>query len=96
MPSGGAFISLRIRRMDKSHASNTWIFHVVMPLTALRFLSPFQAMEDWLSEWEIPYEVVPLNVGDTALLIRFPTEDFAHAFIAVEKEMAMAALPGLH
>jgi hypothetical protein len=53
-------------------------------------------MEDWLSEWEIPYEVEPLNVGDTALLIRFPTEDFAHAFIAVEKEMAMAALPGLH
>ncbi|MGO4741702.1 hypothetical protein AB4099_34725 [Bosea sp. 2KB_26] len=82
--------------MDKSHGSNTWIYHVVMPLTAPRFLSRLQAMEDWLSEWEIPYEVVPLHIGDTALLIRFPTEDFAHAFIAVEKDMARAALPGLH
>ncbi len=82
--------------MDKSHASATWIYHVIMPLTAPRFLSRLHVMEDWLSEWEIPHEVVPLQVGDAALLIRFPTETFAQAFIAVEKERAAAMGPSLH
>ena len=69
--------------MDRSEVSETWIYYVVIPIGDSQFLSRLHVMDSWLSEWQIPYEVLS-SFDYSALLIRFPTELFAHAFIAAD------------
>ncbi|MGO4678125.1 hypothetical protein AB4Z40_35260 [Bosea sp. 2YAB26] len=71
--------------MYRTEVSNTWIYHVAIPIAGHHFLSRLQVMDKWLTEWEIPYRVIPTEIGDSALLIGFPTERFARAFILAEE-----------
>lgn len=51
------------------------------------FLSRLEAMERWLGEWNIPYQVVPSVPHDAALVLRFPRDRFARAFAAMQRGM---------
>lgn len=56
----------------------TWTYEVLIPLQGQDFLNRLQAMDSWLTEWEITYQIGA--VDGSALVLCFATERLAHAF----------------
>ena len=73
-------------------AAEIWTSEVLIPIAGRHFLSRLEAMERWLGEWNIPYQVVPPALDDSALVIRFPKEQFACAFVATQLSMPLRDL----
>ena len=70
-------------------AAEIWTSEALIPIAGRHFLSRLEAMERWLGEWNIPYQVVPPALNDSALVLRFPRERFARAFVAMQLEMQL-------
>ncbi|GAU85817.1 hypothetical protein BIWAKO_05765 [Bosea sp. BIWAKO-01] len=70
-----------------SEAAEIWSSEVLIPIAGRHFLSRLEAMERWLGEWNIPYQVVPPVPHDAALVLRFPRDRFARAFAAMQRGM---------
>ncbi|WP_441508569.1 hypothetical protein [Bosea sp. 2YAB26] len=51
---------------------------VLIPIEGQDLLSRLQAMDTWLTEWDIAYQVA--GIDDSAIAIRFPSEQFTRAF----------------
>ncbi|KFC69255.1 hypothetical protein FG93_03301 [Bosea sp. LC85] len=64
-------------------AAEIWTSEVLIPIAGRHFLARLEAMERWLSEWSIPYQVVHPALDDSVLVLRFPRERFARAFVAM-------------
>lgn len=79
--------------VSRAQGKASWIYHVLVPLKGHHFLSQLERMDRWLNEWEIPYEVVPNRADDSGLVVRFPSERFARAFISAQLEDISKVLP---
>lgn len=98
MPPGGAATRKRgiqawVNAMNHSpdDVAPVWPYQVLIPIAGQYFLSRLEAMDLWLSEWDIPYQVASPASGDSAIAIRFPKERFARAFVAQQFRDAVPA-----